>query len=190
MGFTVTEEHLNGIRVIEPSSFKDERGFFMEAYREDYFEALGLPTDFKQENHSGSVQNVLRGLHFQWDKPMGKLLRATQGKILLVEVDIRVDSPTFGRHCMIEVSAENRKMVWIPPGFANGFLIQSTWAEVQYKCTTLYNPKAESSIRWNDPKLDINWGITNPILSTKDSYAQTFDHWLAQPEAQLFRMSI
>ncbi len=186
MGYTITAEYLQGIRVIQPSVFSDERGFFMESYRQDYFAELGLPTDFMQENHSGSVQNVLRGLHFQWDKPMGKLLRAVQGNVLLVEVDIRHDSPTLGQHCTIELSAENKTMVWVPPGFANGFVIQSPWAEVQYKCTAIYNPAAESGIRWNDPALGIDWGIENPILSAKDTIAQSLDEWLSRPESRAF----
>lgn len=123
MAFSIVDTHLHGIIIIKPDIYGDERGFFMESYREDYFRELGIPTNFRQENHSKSCKDVLRGLHFQWDEPMGKLLRVISGKIILAEVDIRHNSPSLGQSIMVELSAENAYMAWIPPGFANGFYV-------------------------------------------------------------------
>ncbi|HYF02653.1 MAG TPA: dTDP-4-dehydrorhamnose 3,5-epimerase [Patescibacteria group bacterium] len=188
MAIRIESEHLNGIKVIVPDVFKDERGFFMESFRADYFKDAGIPTEFLQENHSGSVQGVVRGLHFQYHEPMGKLIRATVGTVTLIEVDIRKNSPTLGEWVSIEISAENRRQVWIPPGFANGFCVLSNYAEIQYKCTAIYNPKGETGIRWNDPSLKIKWPVDNPILSAKDQSAQMLEEWLLKPEAEAFRL--
>jgi dTDP-4-dehydrorhamnose 3,5-epimerase len=187
MAIHIESEYLNGIKVIVPDVFKDERGFFMESFRADYFKNSGIPTDFLQENHSGSVRGVVRGLHFQYDKPMGKMIRATTGTVYLVEVDIRKNSPTLGQWVGIEISAENRRQVWIPPGFANGFCVVSEYAEIQYKCTAIYNPAGETGIRWNDPALKIQWPVENPVLSAKDEVAQTLEEWLLKPEADTFK---
>jgi dTDP-4-dehydrorhamnose 3,5-epimerase len=159
----------------------------MEVYRADQYEALGLPTEFVQDNHSRSKRGVLRGLHFQWDPPMGKLMRVTYGSAFLVAVDIRKGSPTLGRWFGVEVSAKDKKQVWAPAGFARGFCVVSDFAEVQYKCTGIYNPKGESGIRWNDPKIGIHWPVKEPELSGKDRQAQTLDEWLASPASNHFQ---
>lgn len=186
MAFTIEQVYFDAVTVITPDVFGDERGFFVESYREDSFAALGITERFVQDNHSRSGRDVLRGLHFQWDKPMGKLLRVTRGSVLLVEVDIRKNSPTLGESCVVEVSEDNKRLVWVPAGFANGFLVTSDIAEVQYKCTAMYNPKAESGIAWNDPALNIQWGVENPIVSAKDSQAQTLQEWLSKEESMYF----
>ena len=187
MQLTIESQHLNGIVVLAPEVFEDERGFFMEVYRADHFRDLGLPTGFQQDNHSRSVRNVVRGLHFQWEPPMGKLMRVTQGTAFLAAVDIRKGSPTFGRWFGLEVSAANKKQVWAPAGFARGFCALSEFAEIQYKCTGIYNSKCESGILWNDPAICIDWPVTNPILSAKDAKAQTLAAWLASPLSDRLR---
>lgn len=189
MAFSLLAEHLNGLKVIKPSVFQDDRGFFLEAYRADHFRELGLPTDFVQDNHSGSVKGVLRGLHFQWEPPMGKLMRVTKGAAYLVAVDVRVDSPTRGQWYGAEVTEENRIAIWAPAGFARGFCVLSDYAEIQYKCTGIYNGKAESGIRWDDPALGIRWPVAAPILSEKDRNARTLEQWLASPESAFFRLN-
>ena len=186
MAFRVEKKLLNGIVVIEPDVYEDDRGFFIESFREDSFNDFGIKSSFVQENHSRSSKNVLRGMHFQWDKPMGKLLRVTHGSIKLVEVDLRVDSPTLGQHITLELNEFDRRIVWIPPGFANGFLVTSERADVQYKCTAYYNKESEGSIRWNSCGID--WGIDTPILSSKDSLAMSLDKWLTKPESQYFHL--
>ena len=173
--------------VVVPEVFQDSRGFFMETFREDQFKALGLPYQFVQDNHSRSVKGVTRGLHFQWDPPMGKLMRVSLGSAFLVAVDIRKGSPTLGKWFGIEVSAENRRQVWAPAGFARGFCVLSDLAEIQYKCTGLYNPKGESGIRWDDPEIGVKWPTTNALLSEKDKKAQTLAQWLASPLSDNFR---
>lgn len=178
--------HFDVVTVLRPARFEDERGFFMEAWRSDHFRDLGLPERFVQDNHSGSVRGVLRGLHFQWEPPMGKLMRVSAGAAYLVAVDIRKGSPTLGRWVGVEASAENRLQVWAPPGFARGFCVLSDFAEVQYKCTGTYNRAGESGIRWDDPRLGIEWPVSDPILSPKDRDAQTLDEWLTRPESDHF----
>lgn len=173
--------------VVVPEVFQDSRGFFMETFREDQFKALGLPYQFVQDNHSRSVKGVTRGLHFQWDPPMSKLMRVSLGSAFLVAVDIRKGSPTLGKWFGIEVSAENRRQVWAPAGFARGFCVLSDLAEIQYKCTGLYNPKGESGIRWDDPEIGVKWPTTNALLSEKDKKAQTLAQWLASPLSDNFR---
>ncbi len=187
MKVKVSSRHLNGIVVIEHEVFEDDRGFFMEVFRKDEFEALGLPTNFVQDNHSRSSKGVLRGLHFQWDPPMGKLMRVTHGSAFLVAVDIRKDSPSLGNWFGLEVSAANKKQVWAPAGFARGFCVLSEHAEIQYKCTGTYNKNGESGILWNDPALGIEWPVRDPILSGKDTNAQTLDQWLQRPESEHFK---
>lgn len=181
MGFRIESRHLGEVVVLNTEAFEDERGFFMEAFRADQFKALGLPYDFLQDNHSRSKKRVVRGLHFQWDRPMGKLMRVTYGTAFLVAVDIRKGSPTLGQWFGLEVSAENRKQVWAPAGFARGFCALSDFAEVQYKCTAIYNSKGEAGIRWDDPDIGIRWPISDCILSEKDRNAQTLREWLALP---------
>jgi len=174
--------------VLIPDIFQDSRGFFMEAYREDQFIAHGLPSHFVQDNHSRSARGVVRGLHFQWDPPMGKLMRVTVGSAFLVAVDIRKGSPTIGKWVGIEASVENRRQVWAPAGFARGFCVLSEFAEIQYKTTGLYNSKAESGILWNDPAIGIEWPLpaSEIQLSEKDKKAQTLAQWLASPDSANF----
>jgi dTDP-4-dehydrorhamnose 3,5-epimerase len=189
MQIRVESRHLGDVAVLVPESFQDSRGFFMETYREDQFKALGLPYHFVQDNHSRSVKGVIRGLHFQWDPPMGKLMRVSLGSAFLVAVDIRKGSPTLGRWFGIEASAENRRQVWAPAGFARGFCVLSEAAEIQYKCTGLYNSRAEAAVRWDDPQIGIEWPVSEPSLSEKDRKALTLEQWLATPEADLVTMS-
>jgi dTDP-4-dehydrorhamnose 3,5-epimerase len=159
----------------------------METFREDQFKAHGLPYHFVQDNHSRSAKGVVRGLHFQWEPPMGKLMRVSLGSAFLVAVDIRKGSPTLGKWVGIAVSAENRREVWAPAGFARGFCVVSDYAEIQYKCTGAYNNKGESGILWNDPEIGIEWPATNVELSEKDRKAQTLTQWLTSPESENFR---
>jgi dTDP-4-dehydrorhamnose 3,5-epimerase len=176
--------------VLAPDVFGDQRGFFMETFRADQFRALGLPHEFLQDNQSRSQRGVVRGLHFQWDAPMSKLMRVTMGAAFLVAVDIRKGSPTLGQWFGIEVSEENKKQVWAPPGFARGFCVLSESADVQYKCTAIYNPRAESGIRWNDPAIGVAWPVSEPLLSDKDRNARTLEQWLAAPESDSFRYAV
>jgi dTDP-4-dehydrorhamnose 3,5-epimerase len=187
MQIKIESEHLNGLVVLVPEVFEDERGFFMEAFRVDQFKELGLPHEFVQDNHSRSQKGVLRGLHFQWEPAMGKLMRVTYGSAYLVAVDIRKGSPTLGKWFGIEVSAKNKKQVWAPAGFARGFYTLSDFAELQYKCTGTYNNKGESGILWNDPELGIEWPVNDLIMSDKDKNAQTFAQWLERPESNFFK---
>jgi dTDP-4-dehydrorhamnose 3,5-epimerase len=186
MDIRVESRHLGEVVVLVPDVFQDSRGFFMETFREDQFKAMGLPYHFVQDNHSRSAKGVVRGLHFQWDPPMGKLMRVSLGSAFLVAVDIRKGSPTLGQWFGTEVSAENRRQLWAPAGFARGFCVLSDIAEIQYKCTGLYNSKAESGVRWNDPRIGVQWPVDEPSLSQKDSEAQTLDQWLNKPESDHF----
>jgi len=189
MQMTIESRHLNDVVVVVPEIFQDSRGFFSETFRADQFKSLGLPTEFVQDNHSRSAKGVVRGLHFQWDPPMGKLMRVTMGSAFLVAMDIRKGSPTLGKWFGVEASAENRRAVWAPAGFARGFCALSDPTEIQYKCTGLYNSKAESAIRWNDPMIGINWPLADVIVSEKDRNARTLEQWLAAPESDNFRYS-
>lgn len=189
MEFDIIKEALNGVvKVLKPNLFEDSRGFFMETYRADKFAELGLPGPFVQDNHSRSPRGVLRGLHFQWDPPMGKLMRVTRGEAFLVAVDIRKGSPTLGQAVCEVVSEANKLQVWAPAGFARGFCVLSEVAEIQYKVTGFYNPNAEGGIRWDDPALEIDWPITSPQLSDKDRHAPTLAEWLEGPDADQFAL--
>jgi len=187
MEIRIESRQLEDVCVLVPQVFQDDRGFFTEVFRRDQFEALGLPGEFVQDNHSGSVRGVLRGLHFQWEPPMGKLMRVTRGTAFLVAVDIRKGSPTLGKWFGAEISAESRKQIWAPAGFARGFCTLSDFAEIQYKCTGIYNSKGESGIRWDDPEIGIRWPITEVQLSERDRNAQTLKQWLSSPESENFR---
>jgi dTDP-4-dehydrorhamnose 3,5-epimerase len=179
--------HLGAVAVVSSDLFKDDRGFFVEEFRADQFKESGLPDHFVQENHSGSVKNVLRGLHFQWEPPMGKLMRVLSGTAFLVAVDIRKNSPTCGQWFGVTMSAEERKQLWAPAGFARGFCVLSEYAEIQYLCTGIYNQTGESGILWNDPAIGIKWPAKNPLLSDKDNNAQTLNQWLERKESEYFR---
>lgn len=187
MQIAIEKTPIREVYVIKPDCFQDERGFFMELYRKDQFQALNIPSDFVQWNHSRSVQGVTRGLHFQWEPPMGKLMRVTRGEAFLVAVDIRKGSPTLGQHFGIRASAENRVGVLAPAGCARGFSVLSDDAEIMYLCTGCYNNGGESGIRWNDPALGIDWPVKDPIVSAKDRDAQTLKEWLARPESNFFQ---
>jgi dTDP-4-dehydrorhamnose 3,5-epimerase len=186
MEFNLEQTGIRDLVVITPGSFQDERGFFTETYRKDKFSQWGLDMEFVQDNHSRSAKNVIRGLHFQWEPPMGKLMRVTLGSAYLVAVDIRLGSPTFGKWLGIEASVENRKQVYAPAGFARGFCVLSDFAEIQYKCTGIYSNKAESGILWNDPAIGVQWPVKQPILSKKDEVAQTLDQWVQKEESKNF----
>ncbi|HPR45367.1 MAG: dTDP-4-dehydrorhamnose 3,5-epimerase [Ottowia sp.] len=165
---------IEGVFVLEPKVFGDARGFFMESYnRRAFREATGLDIDFVQDNHSRSRKGVLRGLHYQIQQPQGKLVRVTSGAVFDVAVDIRRGSPTFGRWVGVELSADNHRQLWVPPGMAHGFVVLSESADFLYKTTDYYAPQFERSIAWNDPTIGIDWplaahGITEPLLSDKD----------------------
>jgi dTDP-4-dehydrorhamnose 3,5-epimerase len=186
MEFNVEQTGLRDLVIITPEIFKDDRGFFTESYRKDKFTGFGIDQEFVQDNHSRSAKGVVRGLHFQWEPPMGKLMRVTQGSAFLVAVDIRTGSPTFGRWYGVEATVENRKQVYAPAGFARGFCVLSDYAEIQYKCTGIYSNKAESGILWNDPAIGIEWPVKAPILSRKDEVAQTLEQWSQKPESRFY----
>lgn len=160
--------------IIEPQVFGDERGFFQETWNAHSFAQVGLDLNFVQDNHSRSAQGILRGLHYQIKNPQGKLVRVTQGKVFDVAVDMRQSSSTFGQWVGEELSAENHRMLWVPPGFAHGFYVMSKSADFLYKCTDFYAPEHERSLRWDDPHLAINWPLVDqqtPTLSAKDAAA-------------------
>lgn len=159
------------VKIFEPKVFGDERGFFVETFRQSHFEDLGLDIQFVQDNHSSSSKGVLRGLHYQIQKPQGKLVRVTVGEVYDVAVDLRKSSPTFGMYVGVRLSAENKKIFWVPPGFAHGFLVLSDMAEFVYKCSEYYAPNDEAVLSWDDPDLDIDWPKIDgaaAILSEKD----------------------
>ncbi len=164
---------ISDVIIIEPKVFGDDRGFFFESFNSRQFtDLIGRNVDFVQDNHSRSAKNVLRGLHYQIQQPQGKLVRVVQGAVFDVAVDIRRSSPTFGQHVGVELSAENKRMFWVPEGFAHGFLVLSDTAEFLYKTTNNWAPEFERSIAWNDPTLSIQWPIQGqPILSVKDQQA-------------------
>ena len=170
----VTATALPEVLVVESTVFSDDRGFFTEVFHSDKFEAIGLPLLFKQDNHSRSVRHTLRGLHYQLQEPQGKLIRTIAGTIFDVAVDIRRDSPRFGQWTSIVLEEGDGRQLWIPPGFAHGFLALSETADVSYKCTSVYNAASDRCIAWNDPQLAIEWPIptgSTPKLSAKDAAA-------------------
>lgn len=173
----VIETSIPDVKIIEPAVFGDERGFFMETWNQKKFEqeVSGKPTTFVQDNHSKSKKGILRGLHYQTENTQGKLVRVVSGEVFDVAVDIRKDSDTFGQWVGVYLSSENKRQLWVPEGFAHGFYVTSDEAEFVYKCTDFYNPKAEVSIAWNDPKIGIDWPvIEEPSLSVKDKNGQDF----------------
>jgi dTDP-4-dehydrorhamnose 3,5-epimerase len=162
--------------LIEPRVFGDHRGFFMETYQAQRFAAGGISADFVQDNHSGSSKGTLRGLHYQIRQTQGKLVRCVAGEIFDVAVDIRRSSPSFGKWVGAWLTAENKQMLWVPPGFAHGFYVKSEWGELVYKATDYYAPEWDRSLLWNDPAIGIDWPIPEgvlPLLSTKDQEAKT-----------------
>jgi len=165
----ITAGKLKGILIIEPKVFEDSRGFFYESYNYRKLHEYGVKLDFVQDNHSRSVKNTLRGLHYQINPGQDKLVRASIGEVWDVAVDIRKNSPTFGQWESFLLSAENKKQIFIPKGFAHGFCVLSDWAEFQYKCSEYWSPADERGIVWNDPDLKVEWPATEPILSSKDT---------------------
>jgi dTDP-4-dehydrorhamnose 3,5-epimerase len=169
--------------IVEPRVFDDTRGFFMETFQAERYAGIGIVAQFVQDNFSRSAQGVLRGLHFQNPKLQGKLVTVLRGRVLDVAVDIRVGSPTFGRHVAVDLDDINRRQLWIPRGFAHGFLVLSETADLLYKCDEFYCPSEELVLRWNDPALGIDWGRDEPKLSARDAEGRT----LADLEAWLPR---
>ena len=173
----VTKTKLNDVLIFEPKVFGDERGFFMETFRNDFFTEQTGVEQLVQDNHSKSVQGILRGLHYQLEHTQGKLVRVTQGSVFDVAVDLRQSSSTFGQWAGVELSAHNNRQLWVPAGFAHGFYVTSDTAEFVYKCTDYYHPQSEVSINWEDPDLGIQWPLVNgkpPTLSAKDADGQCF----------------
>ncbi len=162
---------LPGVIVIEPRVFGDQRGFFLETYSADRYAEAGIRATFVQDNWSRSSRGTLRGLHFQEPYAQGKLVSVARGAVYDVALDVRRGSPTFGRWVGYELSEENKRQMWIPPGFAHGFMVTSECCDFLYKCTAPYRPEAECAIAWNDPALAISWPITDPVLSPKDAAA-------------------
>ena len=164
----ITKTPLDGVLLIEPKVFKDPRGFFLESYQEQRYRDAGIDVSFVQDNHSCSSKDILRGLHVQLSNPQAKLVRVVEGSVFDVAVDLRKDSPTFGKWYGVELSAENFRQLFVPVGFAHGFCVTSERAQFEYKCSNYYNPKHELSILWNDPAIGIRWPVSAPILSPKD----------------------
>ena len=165
----VIETALPGVVIIEPKVFGDERGFFLETFQQQrYRDQAGIELDFVQDNHSRSTRGVLRGLHFQKQRPQGKLVRVVRGEVLDVAADINPASATFGRHVAVLLSESNHRQFWVPPGYAHGFAVLSELADFEYKCTDYYDPSDEGGVMWNDPDLAIDWQLSEPTLSEKD----------------------
>lgn len=173
MSLTVTPTSLADILILEPSVWKDDRGFFIESFNErDFLQATGLSASFVQDNHSRSKRGVLRGLHYQIKQPQGKLVRVTRGEVFDVAVNLQRNHPDFGKWVGTLLSEDNQRQLWIPPGFAHGFVILSDWADFLYKTTDYFAPEHERALLWNDPDIDIDWPIDfEPILSAKDLIA-------------------
>jgi dTDP-4-dehydrorhamnose 3,5-epimerase len=190
MRLEVEQTDIDDVLILTPQVFRDDRGFFLEGYRQDTFREIGLPDSFVQLNHSGSARDVVRGLHFQWEPPMGKLMRVVAGKAFLVAVDIRKGSRTLGRWVGTTVTPEDRRMVWAPPGCARGFAALEDGTEVEYLCTATYNAAGEAGIRWDDPQIGIAWPVRHPILSSKDAEAQTLAQWLERPQSDQFALEL
>ena len=167
----VIETSLPGVLVIEPRVYADERGFFMETYHSARFQAHSIDAVFVQDNHSRSIRGVLRGLHYQEPNGQGKLVRCTRGVLYDVAVDIRIGSPQFGKWTAIDLTEENKRMLWVPAGFAHGFCAVSDIADLVYKCTALYDAESDRSLLWNDPDLGIAWPLKKPLLSPRDAAA-------------------
>lgn len=179
MKFTPTS--LSGILLIEPTVFGDERGFFMESYRWDLFEKAGIPP-LVQDNHSRSVRDTLRGLHFQHPHGQGKLIRVTTGMVFDVLVDVRHGSPTFGKWEGHELSEDNKRQLWVPPGFAHGFCVLSETADFLYKCSEYYHPESEHTLLWNDETVGVEWPVREPLLSEKDKMGKALGELTNLPD--------
>lgn len=174
--FEKFETDLPGVVILKPTVFRDQRGFFAETFHAQKFREFGISVDFVQDNHSCSAHGTLRGLHYQLRRPQAKLCRVVRGEVFDVAVDIRYGSPTFGKWFGVVLSAEEMNQVFIPAGFAHGFLVLSHTAEFLYKCSDFYDPASEGGVLWNDPAIGINWGIRNPLLSPKDASYPILEH--------------
>jgi dTDP-4-dehydrorhamnose 3,5-epimerase len=186
MKVSTTRLAVPDVVLIEHEAYVDDRGYSMEVYRRDAFQEAGLPENFVQLNESRSARDVIRGLHFQWDPPMGKLMRVVEGAAFLVAVDIRHQSPTLGQWVGETITSEDRREIWAPAGFARGICALADNTRVQYLCTGTYNGDAESGISWSDRDIGISWPVDAPRLSAKDRGAQTLQEWLARPESKCF----
>ena len=177
----VTKTNFDGLLIMQPRVFKDDRGYFFEYFRKDVLNNFGVDLEFVQSNESQSQKNVLRGLHFQ-NPPFeqGKLIRVVKGAVMDVVVDIRKSSPNFGQWFAYEINEVNKTILWIPPGFAHGFLTLSDNTIFQYECTNYYHKDSEGSIRWNDPTINIDWKISDPIISDKDKFAPLFKDFVSR----------
>ncbi len=173
----VIKTALPDVLIIEPEVFGDSRGFFLETYQKKRYIEAGIDYDFVQDNRSRSQKNVLRGLHFQVSRPQGKLVSVTQGEVYDVAVDINPNSGTFGKYIGAHLSADNHRQLWVPPGYAHGFAVLSDTADFFYKCTDYYDPSDEAGIIWNDPEINIQWPVSEPVLSEKDSSLPTLDEY-------------
>jgi len=180
---------LEGIQVFKAQHFPDERGFLLQSYVRSHLLAAGVSADFCQAIQSTSRRGVVRGLHFQWSPPQAKLVRCAVGAVFDVMVDIRHGSPTLGDHGFIELTEENRESVWIPPGFAHGFMALEDRSVVLYECTAEWNPAGEGGILWNDPALAIRWPEAAPIVSAKDRSAPSLAVWLGDPRSRYFALN-
>ncbi len=173
----IVDTAIDSVKIIEPSVFGDERGFFMESWSEAAFASAGLPIKFVQDNHSRSAQGVLRGLHYQIKHPQGKLVRVSAGEVFDVAVDLRRSSKDFGKWVGVLLSAENKRQLWVPPGFAHGFYVTSESADFQYKCSDIYAPEYERSLLWNDPTVGVDWPLVDGVetqLAAKDAAGTVF----------------
>ena len=165
----VLETALPEVRVLEPTVHRDDRGFFLESFRADRLEAVGISETFVQDNHSRSIARTLRGLHWQWRRPQAKLIRVVAGAIFDVVVDIRRRSPGFGRWVGVNLSSDDFRQLYVPIGFAHGFCVLTETADIEYKCSDYYDPAGEAGLRWDDPVVGINWPVNEPILSSRDA---------------------
>jgi dTDP-4-dehydrorhamnose 3,5-epimerase len=182
-------EQFAGLQVLTAKHFPDERGILVQSWVHQDLKAVGIPSDFKQAIQTVSKKGVLRGLHFQWDPPMGKFVRCLHGGIIDVVVDVRHGSPTLGDHAAVELTGQNHRIIWVPPGFAHGTFALEEGSIVLYECTGEHGPGREGGILWNDPALGIKWPNIPPIVSQKDKEAPPLKEWLADPRSQHFRLA-
>jgi len=187
MSFSVLSTDFPEVKIVTMTSYDDHRGYFMEVYREDQFEKLGFAGKFVQDNQSVSKKGVLRGMHFQWKPALGKLVRIVHGAAFLAIVDIRKGSPKLGKWIGLEASSSERRHIWVPPGFANGFCTLADETIVEYKFTELYNGSGEGNILWNDPDVGVRWPVEDPVISERDRLAPRLRDWLTSPESDHFR---
>jgi dTDP-4-dehydrorhamnose 3,5-epimerase len=180
-------DRIPGLAVLTAKTFPDERGVLLQAWVKQDLDAAGIPSDFKQAIQTSSRRGVVRGIHFQWDPPMGKFVRCVRGAILDVVVDVRHGSPTIGDHAAVELTGKNHRVIWVPPGFAHATFALEDDSIVFYECTAEHGPGREGGILWNDPALGIRWPDIPPIVSEKDEKAPTLATWLADPRSQHFR---